>query len=96
MRVRSVALAFRQRLLVHVGGRVPLAWNIVLVFVVLQAGWGWKQEISLIVYELLSLDIQDGRRVSARIALSDPRGRAVELVWRSAGPHAGSRSSVPP
>ena len=43
------AFAFRKRLLVHVGGRILLAWNIVLVFVVLQARWGWKQEVALLV-----------------------------------------------
>jgi hypothetical protein len=30
---------FRARLLPRIGGRILLAWNIVLVFVVLRAGW---------------------------------------------------------
>lgn len=34
------AYYFRERLLPHVGGRLLLAWNILLVYVVERAGWG--------------------------------------------------------
>ena len=34
------AFYFRERLLPHVGGRLLLAWNILLVYVVERAGWG--------------------------------------------------------
>ena len=45
----AFAFAFRERLLVHVGGRILLAWNIVLVYVVLQAGWVSQRWVSLLV-----------------------------------------------
>jgi hypothetical protein len=45
----AFAFAFRERLLTHVGGRILLAWNIVLVYVVLQAGWGWNRGVALLV-----------------------------------------------
>jgi len=45
----AFAFAFRQRLLIHVGGRILLAWNIVLAYVVMQAGWGWQRAVSLLV-----------------------------------------------
>jgi hypothetical protein len=45
----AFAFAFRTRLLTHVGGRILLAWNIVLVYVVLQAGWGWNRAVALLV-----------------------------------------------
>jgi hypothetical protein len=45
----AFAFAFRQRLLIHVGGRILLAWNIVLAYVVMQAGWSWQRVVSLLV-----------------------------------------------
>src|SRR5262245_577036 len=35
----AFAFTFRQRLLIHVGARILLAWNIVLVYVLIQTGW---------------------------------------------------------
>lgn len=45
----AFAFAFRERLLVHVGGRILLVWNIVMVYVVLQAGWVSGRWVSLLV-----------------------------------------------
>ena len=45
----AFAFAFRERLLVHVGGRILLAWNIVLVYVALQAGWASTRWESLLL-----------------------------------------------
>ena len=44
----SFAYLFRERLLTRIGGRLVLAWNILLIYVALHAGWDSRLKLALL------------------------------------------------